>query len=177
MNVNHGDGSVIDMEETDMEKDSRFQLLKIGELAALAGVSVKALRVYERMNIIKPVEIDENTGYRYYSPDQFQLVEGLLVLQDMGFSLKDISKILSGKCTSEELDSLFEQKIVAQQEIIWKAEAQIKELSAMKKNMTEGDGGAKIKEMTEEERAWYLAKLVRVNEENVRQLLSQVLWL
>jgi len=160
-----------------MNDNSDVQLLKIGELAALAGVSVKALRVYEKKNIIKPVEIDENTGYRYYSPDQFQLLEGLMVLQDMGFSLNDISKILSGKCSSEELDRLFEQKIVAQQEIIWKAEAQIKEINAMKKSMTEGESGAKLKEMNEDERAWYLAKLVRVNEENVRQLLSEVLWL
>ncbi len=160
-----------------MNDRSDVQLLKIGELATLAGVSVKALRVYEKKNIIKPVEIDEYTGYRYYSPDQFQLVEGLQVLQDMGFSLNDISKILSGKCTSEELDSLFEQKIVAQQEIIWKAEAQIKEINAIKKSMTEGESGAKLKEMDEDERAWYLAKLVRVNEENVRQLLSEVLWL
>jgi len=160
-----------------MSDNSDVQLLKIGELAALAGVSVKALRVYVKKNIIKPVEIDENTGYRYYSPDQFQLLEGLMVLQDMGFSLNDISKILSGKCSSEELDRLFEQKIVAQQEIIWKAEAQIKEINAMKKSMTEGESGAKLKEMNEDERAWYLAKLVRVNEENVRQLLSEVLWL
>jgi len=160
-----------------MNDNSDVQLLKIGELAALAGISVKALRVYEKKNIIKPVEVDENTGYRYYSPDQFQLIEGLLVLQDMGFSLNDISKILSGKCSPEELDSIFEQKIVAQQEIIWKAEGQIKELNAMKKDMIEGDGGEKIREMSEDERAWYLSKLVRVNDENVRQLLSSVLWL
>ena len=31
-----------------MEKDPRFQLLKIGELGVMAGVSVKALRVYEK---------------------------------------------------------------------------------------------------------------------------------
>ncbi len=70
------------------------KLLKIGELAKLAGVSVKALHVYEKKNVIKPVWIDENTGYRYYSPDQFRLVEALIGLQDMGFSLDEISKIL-----------------------------------------------------------------------------------
>ena len=31
--------------------------------------------------------------------------------------------------------------------------------------------------MSDEERAWYLAKLVRINEENIRQVLSDVLWL
>ena len=40
------------------------KLLKIGELAKLSGVSVKALHVYEKKDIIKPVKIDENTGYR-----------------------------------------------------------------------------------------------------------------
>ncbi|MBR4343568.1 MAG: MerR family transcriptional regulator [Lachnospiraceae bacterium] len=157
--------------------EGETQLLKIGELAALAGVSVKALRVYEKKNIIKPVEIDEETGYRYYSPDQFKLIEALLVFKDMGFSLNDISKILSGRCSSKELESLFDQKIVAQQEIIWKAEAQIKQISEMKKKVTEGDSGEKLKKMTEDERSWYLAKLVQVSEENIRQLLSEVLWL
>ena len=70
------------------------KLLRIGELAKLSGISVKALHVYEKKNIIKPVYVDENTGYRYYSPDQFRLVESLLELQDMGFSLDEISKIL-----------------------------------------------------------------------------------
>ena len=45
-------------------------LLKIGELADFSGISTKALRVYEKMELIKPVKVDEETGYRYYSPDQ-----------------------------------------------------------------------------------------------------------
>ena len=35
-----------------MDKDTDFQMLKIGELAAMAGVSPKALRVYEKKNVI-----------------------------------------------------------------------------------------------------------------------------
>ena len=57
-----------------MNRDCEFQLLKIGELAALAGISVKALRVYEKKNIIKPVRVDEETGYRYYSAGQLEQV-------------------------------------------------------------------------------------------------------
>ena len=75
---------------------SEMQLLKIGELAALAGVSVKALRVYEKKNVIKPVMVDEETGYRYYSPDQYQQIEALIELQVLGFTLNEIAKILSG---------------------------------------------------------------------------------
>ena len=43
--------------------------------------------------------------------------------------------------------------------------------------MTDGKEADKMKEMTDEERAWYLAKLIKVSEENVRQTLSDVLWL
>ena len=153
------------------------KLLKIGELAKLAGVSVKALHVYEKKNVIKPVWIDENTGYRYYSPDQFRLVEALIGLQDMGFSLDEISKILSGKCSKEEISSMFDEKELLLQEKIYALEAKIKELSSIKKNMNEGSEANRIKEMSDEERARLLAKLVVINEEGVRQTLSEVLWL
>ena len=153
------------------------KLLKIGELAKLAGVSVKALHIYEKKNVIKPVWIDENTGYRYYSPDQFRLVEALIGLQDMGFSLDEISKILSGKCSKEEISSMFDEKELLLQERIYALEAKIKELSSIKKNMNEGSEANRIKEMSDEERARLLAKLVVINEEGVRQTLSEVLWL
>ena len=159
------------------EDHEEMELLKIGELAALAGVSVKALRVYEKKNVIKPVFVDEETGYRYYSPDQLQQIESLLELQDMGFTLKEISRTLSGKCTKEELATLFEAKQTALQEIIWKTEGKMRELDIMKTRLGQGSEVEKLRQMTDEERAWYLAKLVRVNEENVRRTLSEVLWL
>ena len=160
-----------------VEQESDYKLLKIGELAAMAGISVKAMRVYEKKNIIKPVQIDEETGYRYYSPDQFQLLEALQALQDMGFSLNEIALILSGDCTKEELSALFEEKKGLLQELIWKTEQKIKELEVVKKSYEEAAGTDKMKNMTEDERARYLAKLTVLNEENIRQTLSEVLWL
>lgn len=160
-----------------MNRDPERQLLKIGELAALAGISVKALRIYEKKNIIKPVEVDESSGYRFYSPDQLRLLESLIELQDMGFTLKEISMLLSGKRSKEEVASLFEKKETALQEIIWKTEAKMKELAAMKASIDKEWDEKRFQEMSEEERAWSLAKLVQVNQENVRQILSEVLWL
>ena len=160
-----------------MEKDPRFQLLKIGELAAISGVSIKALRVYEKKKVIIPVEVDEETGYRYYSADQLKQVEALLELQDMGFSLNEIAKLLSGECSRDEMVKLFALKEEKLKEIIWKTESKIKELNDLKVKMTEGKEADKIKNMSDDERAWYLAKLIKVSEENVRQLLSDVLWL
>lgn len=159
-----------------MEKDDRFQLLKIGELAGLAGVSVKALRVYESKNIIKPVEVDKDSGYRYYSADQLKQVESLLELQDMGFTLNEIEQILSGKLSKGQIIALFEEKEVAQQEMIWKMEAKLEEIKSIKETMENGPEASCIKEMTDEERAWYLAKLVVLNDNNVRQAISEAIW-
>ena len=53
----------------------------------------------------------------------------------------------------------------------------MRELDIMKTRLGQGSEVEKLRQMTDEECAWYLAKLVRVNEENVRRTLSEVLWL
>ena len=159
-----------------MNLDGEFQLLKIGELAALAGISVKALRVYEKKNIIKPVRVDEESGYRYYSAGQLEQVESLMELQDMGFSLVEIEQILSGERSKEEILTLFEEKERSLQEVLWKTQARLEEIGSIKDRMESGKDAQRIREMTDEERAWYLAKLVRVNDHNVRQALSEAIW-
>ena len=159
-----------------MNSTNEFELIKIGELAAMAGISVKALRVYEKKGIIKPVEIDEKTGYRYYSAGQLQQVESLLALQDMGFTLR-IALIMSGNCTKEEMGALVEQKKTILQELILKTEAKMKGLDSIQKSCEQWADADKVKKMTEEERIRSLSKLTILNEENVRQILSEVIWL
>ena len=104
-------------------------------------------------------------------------MEALVELQDMGFSLNEIQTILSGKATAEEMKVLFEKKHTALQEAIWKAESQIEELDSIGESLFGEKKGKDFNDMSDEERAWHLAKLVRVNQNNVRQILSEVLWL
>lgn len=160
-----------------MNSTNEFELIKIGELAAMAGISVKALRVYEKKGIIKPVETDKKTGYRYYSAGQLQQVESLLALQDMGFTLSEIALIMSGNCSKEEMGALVEQKKEILQELIWKTEAKMKGLDSIQKSYEQWADSDKVKKMTEEERIRSLSKLTILNEENVRQILSEVIWL
>ena len=164
-------------EKSSMDENTEYQLLKIGELAAMAGISVKAMRVYEKKNIITPVQVDEETGYRYYSPGQLQQLEALLALQDMGFTLNEIALILSGGCSKEEMSALVEQKKGILQDLIWKTEAKMKALDSINQNFEQWIDDDKTKNMDENERARNLARLVVLNEENVRQILSEVVWL
>ena len=45
-------------------------MIRIGDFSKLSRVSIKALRLYDEMGLLKPVEVDRFTGYRYYEFDQ-----------------------------------------------------------------------------------------------------------
>ena len=47
-------------------------MLKIGEFSQMMQVTVKTLRHYEQKGLLFPCEVDERTGYRYYSVEQMQ---------------------------------------------------------------------------------------------------------
>lgn len=152
------------------------ELLKIGELAAFVGVSPKALRVYEKMEIIKPVKVDEETGYRYYSADQVKDLEALLEWRDMGFSLKEVKIIFSGKYSKEDIELILESKKKEWQEKIWIAEAKMNEIDRMGCNL-KFDESTDLQSLSDKDRAWYLSKLAVVNDSNVRQAISEAIWL
>ncbi len=47
-----------------------MQLMPIGRFSRLTGVGVKALRHYDELGLPVPAAVDDETGYRFYSPDQ-----------------------------------------------------------------------------------------------------------
>lgn len=77
--------------------------LKIGEFAAFCNLSVRTLRLYDRMALVKPVRVDPDTGYRYYDPEQLQTINAVISYKKVGFSLTEIRELLSPSITSAEL--------------------------------------------------------------------------
>lgn len=152
------------------------ELLKIGELAELAGVSPKALRVYEKMGIIKPVKIDEENGYRYYSANQVKDVESLLEWKDMGFSLKEVGMIFSGQYSKDDIDLILNAKKREWQEKIWTAQSRIEEIDCLGGTLKFNEAGD-LRELSDKDRAWYLSRLAVINDSNVRQTISEAIWL
>ena len=55
--------------------------LKIGEFSKMMQVTVKTLRHYEQKGVLVPYEVDEWTGYRYYSITQMQRLNTIRGLQ------------------------------------------------------------------------------------------------
>lgn len=69
-------------------------MLKIGEFSKLSRVSIRMLRHYDDIGLIKPVQVDDLTGYRYYREDQLYQIGRITALKDMGFGLADIVRML-----------------------------------------------------------------------------------
>lgn len=152
-------------------------LMLIGEIAEFFGVSRKAIRLYEKKGILKPVKIDAANGYRYYSADQVQQLNALLELKALGFSLDEIKMILDGKTAKESLLEMLEKKRRGWLETIDSARYKEECLGEMIQNLQASSAAQKITEMTEEERAWLLVKMVCVEDVRAQKVLSEALWL
>jgi len=69
-------------------------MVKIGDFSKLSRISIRMLRHYDDMGLLKPCTVDSFTGYRYYSPAQLQTANRIASLRDMGFSLASIMEII-----------------------------------------------------------------------------------
>lgn len=94
-------------------------MLKIGEFSKLSRVSIRMLRHYDEIGLLKPSEIDRFTGYRYYREDQLPVVGRITALKDMGFGLSAIGEILK---VYEDKEALVR--------FLFLKEAELRELSA-----------------------------------------------
>ena len=153
-------------------------LMKIGEIAAFFNVSVKAVRIYEKKGIIRPARIDKQTGYRYYTADQVQQLDALIELKGLGFSLNEIREIMQGKgMDNRRLAECLLQKKMRWKESISAAENKISELDSIIQRLSGSRDTAEMSEMTEEERAWYLVKMVCVEDTAAQSAISEAIWL
>ena len=82
-------------------------MLKIGEFSKLSRISVRMLRHYDEIGLLKPAKIDHFTDYRYYRENQLPTAGRIAALKDMGFSLVDIVRILEVYDDREQLDRFF----------------------------------------------------------------------
>ena len=82
-------------------------MLKIGDFSKISRVSIRMLRHYDDIGLLKPAETDAFTGYRYYREDQLLVIGRITSLRDMGFSLADIVRILEVYDDREQMESFF----------------------------------------------------------------------
>ena len=75
-------------------------VLTIGEFARASGLTAKALRLYDELELLTPAEVDQGNGYRYYAPEQVEQARLVARLRSAGVPLARIAAI-TGASTPE----------------------------------------------------------------------------
>lgn len=84
-------------------------LFSIGEVSKIKGITVKALRYYHKMGILVPSYIDESSGYRYYSIEQFIYIDIIKGCRSLGTSIVELQEIFK-ECDTDKLLNFSKQK-------------------------------------------------------------------
>jgi DNA-binding transcriptional MerR regulator len=84
-------------------------MLRIGEFARLGGVSIKTLRYYDEIGLLKPSHVDPTSGYRYYGLGQLDRLHRIVALRELGFGLAQVARVLDERYSPGQARALLEE--------------------------------------------------------------------
>lgn len=102
--------------------------MRIGEVAAEAGVGIQTLRYYERRGLLPP-PTRQLSGYRRYDSDIIQRVRFIRRAQDLGFTLQQIADLLTLWSDSSRACGMVEHRA---SETLARIEGKIRDLERMR---------------------------------------------
>lgn len=78
-------------------------MFRIGEFSRIGRVSMRLLRYYDEIGMLRPAHTDASNGYRYYTAAQIPQLNRILVLRDLGLTLEQIARALESEVSADEL--------------------------------------------------------------------------
>ena len=110
-------------------------MFSTGAFARLAQVSVRTLHHYDEIGLLAPAQVDERSGYRWYSAEQLARLHRILALRDLGFSLGEIQPIVDEQVSLDELRGMLRLRrseasgrIAAEAERLARVEARLRQI-------------------------------------------------
>jgi DNA-binding transcriptional MerR regulator len=82
-------------------REARGELMPIGKFAAMCRLSLRALRLYDEQDVLRPAVVDAESGYRYYRLDQSRDALLIRLLRQLGVPLSEIRRIVRAGSTGE----------------------------------------------------------------------------
>jgi DNA-binding transcriptional MerR regulator len=121
------------------EQSQHTGMFRIGDFSQLGQISIRTLRLYDEMGLLKPAQVDDFTDYRYYSLEQLPRLNRIVALKDLGFSLKEVAELLEDNLTLADLRGMLErkqhevtQKLQEEQTRLTRLEARLKQIELEK---------------------------------------------
>lgn len=101
----------------------RKNLFRIGDVAKMFHLSVSSLRHYEDIGLVLPAYISPESGYRYYSTEQFEILNTIRYLRALDMPLSEIEDFLANR----DIDCM-EEKLRQQQEIVIRKQQELRRI-------------------------------------------------
>ncbi|MET8361385.1 MerR family transcriptional regulator [Micromonospora sp. NPDC005171] len=78
-------------------------MFTIGDFARLGRVSVRMLRHYDSIGLLRPASVDPHTSYRFYRADQLRRLNRVIALKELGLTLEQVRAIVDDAVDVAEL--------------------------------------------------------------------------
>ena len=152
-------------------------LVQIGDIAKMFHISVGTLRHYEKSGLLLPEYIDANTGYRYYSTRQFEVLSTIRALRALDMPLEQIADFLHNRDIDKMMKMLEQQReiVIHKQNELKIIENKIeRRIKLIEDAVSSEFGSIKIKQIPAQRVAW-LRNTLSLNsyldlETSIRQL-------
>lgn len=106
-----------------------------GEIAKKAGISQKAVRLYDQKGLLKPTEYSEG-NYRLYDKEALLILEKIIALKQIGFSLEEIRDRLNSD-EEQDIESILQEQVRMMEEKKYQLE---KSISAINRTLERKEG-------------------------------------
>ncbi len=138
-------------------------MYKINELSKLSGLSKRALRYYDEIDLLKPMK-DEINGYRYYNHKDLLKLQKIMVYKELDFTLEEIK----GMVENNDINMLLKQKKNIEHKI-----KRYEKIGVLIQEMIEEERGGKI--MSDDKRFETLKdNLIQENEDKYGEEIRRV---
>lgn len=114
-------------------------MFRIGDFSRLTRVTVKALRHYDELGLLRPARVDSQTGYRFYSSAQLPRLNRILALKDLGLSLEQVGEILATDLSPDQLRTLLLIKQAEVRTALDQEQARLARIDALLRQIAEGE--------------------------------------
>jgi DNA-binding transcriptional MerR regulator len=137
-------------------------MLKIGDFSKLSRISIRMLRHYDEIGLLKPDSIDGFTSYRYYNAAKLPVANRITALKNMGFSLAAISEIMSRYHDAEQLRKYLRVKLAEVREQAEQVQDKLHMLETTISRLGKDDAAMKYNVTLKEMPIRYVASLRKI---------------
>jgi DNA-binding transcriptional MerR regulator len=115
-------------------------VFSIGDFARHGRVSVRMLRHYDAIGLLRPARVDPATGYRSYAAGQLARLNRIVALKDLGFTLEQVRTLLAEEVTVEQVRGMLALRRVELAAAVAESAAKLTQVEARLRTIEEEGG-------------------------------------